>query len=168
MTVSPDEVARLRFLQRVIRRERELLQETTAALFDDHAAKGASGDTGAQARALPAGSLLSALSKRLDAFVARFARLQDSLGDKLLPALLLALAEPVGAALDNLNVGERLGWFDSVAQWRAVRALRNQMIHDYVEVRRILEGARSAARDAVPMLCAVATRMSDEIDRRLR
>ena len=98
--------------------------------------------------------------------------MQDSLGDKLLPALLLALAEPVSAALDNLNVGERLGWFDSVEQWRSVRALRNQMIHDYVEDRRILEGALSAARDAVPMpvpmLCAVATRMSDEIDRRLR
>ena len=109
MTVSPDEVARLRFLQRVVRRERELLQETTAALFDDHASKGASGDTGAPAWALPAGPLPSALSERLDAFVARFARLQDSLGDKLLPALLLALAEPVGAALDNLNVGERLG-----------------------------------------------------------
>ena len=168
MTVSPDEVARLRFLQRVVRRERELRQETTAALFDDHAAKRASGDPGAAAWALPAGPLPSALSERLDAFVARFARLQDSLGDKLLPALLLALAEPVGAALDNLNVGERLGWFDSVEQWRAVRALRNQMIHDYVEDRRILEGALSAAHDAVPMLCAVATRMSDEIDRRLR
>ena len=104
MTVSPDEVARLRFLQRVVRRERELLQETTAALFDDHAAR-----VPAETRALPAGPLPSALSERLDAFVARLARLQDSLGDKLLPALLLVLAEPVGAALDNLNVGERLG-----------------------------------------------------------
>ena len=53
MTVSPDKVARLRFLQRVVRRERELLQETTVALFDDQAAKGASGDTGAPAWALP-------------------------------------------------------------------------------------------------------------------
>ena len=163
MTVSPDEVALLRFLQRVVRRERELRQETTAALFDDHAAR-----VPAETRALPAGPLPSALSERLDAFVARFARLQDSLGDKLLPALLLALAEPVGAALDNLNVGERLGWFDSVQQWRSVRALRNPMIHEYVEDRWILEGALTAARDAVPMLCAVATRMSDEIDRRLR
>ena len=109
----------------------------------------------------------SALSERLDAFVARFARLQDSLGDKLLPALLVALDEPVGAALDNLGVGERLGWFDSVELWRSVRALRNQMIHDYVEDRRILVGALSAARDAVPMLCTVAARMCNEIDRRL-
>ncbi len=167
MTVSPDQVARLRFLQRVVRRESELLQETTTALFDARAAKGGSQVAGAPVWALPAGPLPSALTERLDAFVARFARLQDSLGDKLLPALLVALAEPVGAALDNLNVGERLGWFDSVEHWRSVRALRNQMIHDYVEDRRVLEGALSAARDAVPMLCAVARRMSDEIDRRL-
>ena len=90
------------------------------------------------------------------------------MGDKLLPALLLALAEPVGTALDNLNAGERLGWLDSVEHWRSVRALRNQMFHNYVEDRRALEGALAAARDSVPMLCAVATRMSDEIDWRLR
>ena len=167
MTVPPDQAARLRFLQRVVRRERELLQETTAALFAGDAAQQDVGGNAALTWQLPAGPLSSALSERLDAFVARFARLQDSLGDKLLPALLLALAEPVGAALDNLGIGERLGWFDSVELWRSVRALRNQMIHDYVEDRRILEGALSAARDAVPMLCAVATRMSDEVDRRL-
>ncbi len=73
-----------------------------------------------------------------------------------------------GAALDNLNVGERLGWFDSVELWRGILALRNQMIHDYVEDRRTLGSALAAARDAVPMLCTVATRMSDEIDRRMR
>ena len=113
------------------------------------------------------GPLPAALSERLDAFVARFARLQDSLGDKLLPALLTALAEPVGAAIDNLNRGERLGWLPSVEAWRAIRALRNQMIHEYVEDRRVLESALVAARDAVPMLSAVASRMCDELDRRL-
>ena len=168
MTVPPDQAARLRFLQRVVRRESELLQETTAALFDGDVAKRDIAGKAALIWQLPAGPLSSALSERLDAFVARFARLQDSLGDKLLPALLVVLAEPVGAALDNLSIGERLGWFDSVELWRGVRASRNQMIRDYVEDRRILEGALSAARDAVPMLCAVAARMSGEIDWRLR
>jgi hypothetical protein len=37
------------------------------------------------------------MSERVDAFVARFGRLQDTLGDKLLPRLLQWLAEPVGA-----------------------------------------------------------------------
>ena len=156
--MQADEIERLRFLQRVVRREAALLQETTQTLFDVR-----DGDSWV----LPVGPLPPALSERLDAFVARFARLQDSLGDKLLPALLTALAEPVGAAIDNLNRGERLGWFASVEAWRVIRALRNQMIHDYVEDRRVLEGALVAARDAVPMLNAVAARMCDEVDRRL-
>ena len=156
--MQADEIERLRFLQRVVRREAALLQETTQTLFDARA-----GDSWA----LPGGPLPSALSERLDAFVARFARLQDSLGDKLLPALLTALAEPAGAAIDNLNRGERLGWLASVEAWRVIRALRNQMIHEYVEDRRVLESALVAARDAVPMLSAVALRMCDEVDRRL-
>ena len=156
--MQADEIERLRFLQRVVRREAALLQETTQTLFDVGA-----GDSWA----LPVGPLPAALSERLDAFVARFARLQDSLGDKLLPALLTALAEPAGAAIDNLNRGERLGWLASVEAWRVIRALRNQMVHEYVEDRRVLESALVAARDAVPMLSAVALRMCDEVDRRL-
>lgn len=152
------EIERLRFLQRVVRRESVLLQETAETLFDVQSGR---------SWTLPVGPLAPALSERLDAFVARFARLQDSLGDKLLPSLLVALAEPVGAAIDNLNRGERLGWFASVEAWRIVRALRNQMIHEYVEDRRVLEGALIAARDAVPMLAVVAVRMCDEVDRRL-
>ena len=34
------------------------------------------------------------LAERLDVFVSRFGRLQDTVGDKLPPALLTALAEP--------------------------------------------------------------------------
>jgi len=77
-------------LQRVVRRETALLQETTETLFDVQ---------GGGSWTLPAGPLTSALPERLDAFVARFARLQNRLGDKLLPSLLTALAEPVGAAI---------------------------------------------------------------------
>ena len=49
------------------------------------------------------------LGERVDAFVARFGRLQDTLGDKLLPGVLAWLAEPVGPAIDNLARAERLG-----------------------------------------------------------
>jgi hypothetical protein len=63
------------------------------------------------------------LSERTDAFVARFGRLQDTLADKLLPALLDWLAEPVAAAIDNLNRAERLGWIESVETWTEVRRL---------------------------------------------
>ena len=47
------------------------------------------------------------LGERVDAFVARFGRLQDTLADKLLPALLAWTAEPLGPAIDNLARAER-------------------------------------------------------------
>ena len=160
MNLAPDVALRLAFLARVVKREVALLQETSGLLFGSVAG----GDT---VWHLPAGDLPMPLAERLDAFVARFARLQDTVGDKLLPALLAAVAEPVGAAIDNLNRAERLGWLDSVELWRSVRALRNQMIHEYVEDRHALESALIAARDAVPMLCETSGRLSDEVARRM-
>ena len=52
-------------------------------------------------------------SKMLDAFVSRYGRLQDMLGDKLLPAMLRASLEKMGSQLDNLLRAEKLGWIDS-------------------------------------------------------
>ena len=49
------------------------------------------------------------LAERVDAFAARFGRLQDTLGDKLLPLVLAWLSEPVGPTIDNLARAERLG-----------------------------------------------------------
>ena len=160
MSLAPDVALRLAFLARVVNREVALLQETRGLLFGS--------DMGLDASwSLPVGDLPTPLAERLDAFVARFARLQDTVGDKLLPALLAAVAEPVGAAIDNLNRAERFGWLESVELWRGVRALRNQMIHEYVEDRNVLESALIAARDAVPMLCETAGRLCDEVARRM-
>jgi hypothetical protein len=90
---------RLLFLADVARAEAALLATTDSRLF-----------------ALPmtterATTLRSdvELAERVDAFVARFGRLQDTVGDKLLPAVLAWLAEPVGPAIDNLARAERLG-----------------------------------------------------------
>lgn len=94
------------------------------------------------------------MAERVDAFVARFGRLQDTLGDKLLPELLMALAEPLGPAIDNLIKAERFGWLASVDDWLLVRKLRNRMIHDYVRDPTELAQALQAAHEAVPMLFA--------------
>ena len=71
-------------------------------------------------------------SEMLDAFVARFSRLQDTIGDKLLPAILKLNLEPVGSQLDNLFRAEKLGWIDSADQWIELRGLRNSLIHEYM------------------------------------
>lgn len=99
------------------------------------------------------------LSERADAFVARFGRLQDTLADKLLPELLRWLAEPVGAAIDNLNRAERLGWIASVEQWLVVRRLRNRMIHEYVRDLDELAAALNAGHVAVGLLDDAAQAM---------
>ena len=71
-------------------------------------------------------------SEMLDAFVARFSRLQDTIGDKLLPAILKLNLEQVGSQLDNLFRAEKLGWIDSADKWIELRGLRNSLIHEYM------------------------------------
>lgn len=66
----------------------------------------------------------AALAKRLDAFAARFARLQDTAGDKLLPALLTCIGERLDSALDNLDCAARLGLLAQPSEvWIAARGL---------------------------------------------
>jgi hypothetical protein len=73
------------------------------------------------------------LAERVDAFVARFGRLQDTVAGKLLPVLLSVLGERTAAVIDNLDQAERLGFVDSADEWMSIRSLRNQMIQEYIE-----------------------------------
>lgn len=95
-----------------------------------------------------------AASETLEAFVSRFARLQDNLGDKLIPACLRALAERTGSALDNLNRAEKLGLLWSTQDWLAARTLRNRMVHEYQPAPEDLLQALQAARQLVPQFVA--------------
>ena len=72
-------------------------------------------------------------SEMLDAFVSRYGRLQDTLGDKLLPAMLRATLEKTGSQLDNLLRAEKLGWVESTQIWIELRELRNHLVHEYME-----------------------------------
>ncbi len=95
-------------------------------------------------------------SERADAFAARFGRLQDTLGDKLLPELLRELAEPVGPAIDNLDRAEKLGLLTSADDWLAARKLRNRMVHEYVRNAAELADALNEAHTLVPLLTGFA------------
>ena len=96
----------------------------------------------------------------------RFGRLQDTVGDKLLPLLLAALGERPSAAIDNLDQAERLGLLKSADDWMTMRNLRNQMIHEYVEDPAVLSNALQTGHAFVPTLVDTATKMSAEIERR--
>ena len=72
------------------------------------------------------------LAERLEAFVSRYGRLQDTIADKLLPRWLLALAERPGSQIEVLNRAERLGVVEDVAAWLEARQLRNRLVHEYM------------------------------------
>lgn len=148
---------RLEFLKRVVRKESRYLILTDERLFADLLE--------------PAGleHVLqdSVLAERLDAFVSRFGRLQDTLADKLLPALLDASAEPRGAAIDNLDRAEKLGWLSSADQWLDMRKLRHQMVHEYIEDKVILMNALQAGHAFVPVLAQTAETMALRVHQRL-
>ena len=85
------------------------------------------------------------------------------MADKLLPALLDWLSEPVAAAIDNLNRAKRLGWIVSVEDWTEVRRLRNRMIHEDVRDPAELAFALQTAHAAVPLLTRAAEAMAARV-----
>jgi hypothetical protein len=156
VTTTPTPEPRLAFLTRVVTKESRHLLTTDRRLFDQPFTP----ERAAQLESVPE------LAERVEAFVGRFGRLQDTVGDKLLPALLAVLGETPGAAIDNLDRAERLGWLDSSDTWMAMRKLRNQMIHEYVEDPVVLASALATAHEYVQTLISVAERLAEETRRR--
>lgn len=156
MIAEPKIVLRLQFLTRVVRKECKHLAATDQRLF---------GKLFTQEQAGRLEEDLD-LAERVEAFVGRFGRLQDTVGDKLLPLLLTALGEKSSAAIDNLDRAERLGILKSADEWMTMRHLRNQMVHEYVEDPVILSSALQTGHDFVPALIFTANQLIDEIERR--
>lgn len=156
MTITPGMALRLQFLIRVVRKECQHLATTDRRLFVGEFAL----TQVAQIEADPD------LAERVEAFVGRFGRLQDTVGDKLLPLLITALGEKASAAIDNLDRAERLGLLKSADEWMAMRNLRTQMVHEYVEDPEVLISALRAGHVFVPSLIEVANKMVDEIGKR--
>ncbi len=86
-----------------------------------------------------------ALAERVEAFSSRFSRLQDNIGDKLLPLWLSLVGEKRSSFIDNLNKAEKLELLSSAEQWMLLRQLRNKMVHEYIEDAKILADALNTA-----------------------
>jgi hypothetical protein len=70
----------------------------------------------------------------LDQIAYRYAKLQDSLGETVLPGLLELAAEPLAPnALfaEKLHRLERLGAIASAQRWKFLREVRNTVAHEY-------------------------------------
>ena len=148
MKIDAAILPRLDFLCRVVEREALYLRETDDRLF-------ATKLTPETLKRIAEDSLMA---ERLDAFVSRFGRLQDTLADKFLPVLLDAMAERKGPALENLDRAEKFGWIKSADDWFEIRKLRNQMVHEYIEDPVILASALNAGHEFVPTLIEAAGR----------
>lgn len=156
MTGQPKAAQRLQFLAKVVRKECRHLDVTDQRLFEGVFST-------EQAIRL---EVDIDLAERVEAFVGRFGRLQDTVGDKLLPLLLDALGEKSSSVIDNLDRAERIGLLKSADEWMTIRNLRNQMVHEYVEDPVVLSSALQTGHAFVPALIAAANKMIAEIERR--
>ena len=125
MTAGTPQKHRLPNLLQLVAREDEHLRGVRRRLFEDDCAV----DAVRVAKLLADDDGID----RLESFGAKFARMQDTVVDKLIPALLRAAGEPVAAAIDNLGRMERLGLIASADDWLQMRGLRNRLVHEYFE-----------------------------------
>ena len=72
------------------------------------------------------------LAEKVEAFVSRFGRLQDHIGGKLLPRYAALVSEPAKTQLDTLALAERVGLLNNADVFIAARALRNALVHEYM------------------------------------
>lgn len=155
MTPGDEEIARIQTLIRIAKRQLEHLEYTDKRIF----AGSATAEIMLRLRED------AEFAERVDAFVSRFGRLQDTIGNKLLPALLSISGEPVNTALNNLDRAEKLGWLESSDRWFEGRRLRNLMVHDYLEDPQYLGDALDACHNLVPMLSKTLSVLIAELQR---
>ncbi len=99
-------------------------------------------------------------SRRLaDQLLFRFLKLQDTLGERLVPATLAHLLEPDvdRPMIDKLNRLERLG-FIRLDDWLQWRDLRNRLSHEYPEHADLRWATLLAAVDAAAVMVAIYER----------
>lgn len=115
---------------------------------------------------------LASLSKEkrrlLDQFAYRYTRIQDDMGNKLLPACLSALGEDIAsmAAIDRFNRLEKLGWLPSSEQWLVLRKIRNEFAHYYPDSLSERFARLSLAIESAHVLLRLFSQVVDLIERR--
>src|SRR5690554_8205362 len=154
MTLPAETQERLAFLVRVVGKEITHLEYAANQAFTPRLTLSAVDDLDSN----------PALALRLEAFTSRFCRLQDTLGDKLLPALLKALGESPSALLINLNKAAKYGWLDSADQWVNLRQLRNKMIHENIEDSDVLYVSLMTAHDNLSVLKKFASSLVSQVE----
>jgi hypothetical protein len=106
-----------------------------------------------------------ALAEKVEAFVSRFGRLQDHLGEKLIPRYAQLVGEQHKTQIDVLSFAERSGILVSADDFLAARKLRNALVHEYMQdAQSFLEGLQ-LAQSASQMLFDVIAKIESELRR---
>ena len=92
------------------------------------------------------------LAEKVDAFVSRFGRLQDHLGEKLIPRFAALLGESPKSMLDVLAFAEKMQWIENAEIFIGARKLRNLLVHEYMSDAELFLQALLTAREAATML----------------
>ena len=147
---------RLRFLVDVVKQEIKHLNFSDKRVFTEAL-------TTERAMSLTADEVLA---EKIEAFGSRFGRLQDTIGDKLLPLWLSAIGEKTAAFVDNLNKAEKLNTLTSAERWMEIRLLSNKMVHEYIKDYRIFAEALQSAHEHIPFVILFAENIMQDITTR--
>ncbi|MCK4840950.1 MAG: hypothetical protein KAT04_03595 [Methylococcales bacterium] len=158
MIINEEDKERLMFLRRVITKEIKYLHYSQQQVFKQEF-------TLEQAKKLETDN---ALAEKVEAFTSRYSRLQDTVGDKLLPLWLKIQGEKTGSTIDNLDKAEKLGILSSVETWMMLRQLRNQLVHEYIEDLTVLVNAMQTANAQSHLFVDVFDNINDDLDKRER
>ena len=106
-----------------------------------------------------------ALAEKVEAFVSRFARLQDHLGEKLLPRFAALVGESPRTLLDTLAFAERAQVLSNADSFIAARRLRNALVHEYMQDAQVFLESLFEARQACELFFSTVDKVSQELKR---
>lgn len=104
------------------------------------------------------------LAEKIDAFVSRFGRLQDHIGEKLIPRFAAMLGGTPKSLLDNLVYAEKAGWVESAETFVSARKLRNLLVHEYMAEAELFLEALQTADEATRMLIGIVDRIGQQAE----
>lgn len=102
------------------------------------------------------------MAEKIGAFVGRFGRLQDHIGEKLLPAFAILLGEQPKSLLDVMAYSERMGWVDNAEEFIGARKLRNLLVHEYKTEPALFHEALFTAKSTTELLFRVVAAIKAE------
>ena len=107
-----------------------------------------------------------ALAEKVEAFASRFSRLQDQLGEKLLPRYAAMVGESPKTFLDTLAFAEKAELLSNADAFIAARRLRNALVHEYMQDAEMFLESLLAAQEACGLFFELLDRISRELQRR--